>query len=80
MNKKMSEADEMFYILGYKKDTHSLVVCGKKTPYIKYTNEITGNIIAFNINKRVVSISVSGDYNEVLQAINEKCKELGWLE
>ena len=105
----MSEADEMFEKLGYKKfDNHPEV---EKTEPNKWTTQdrrvieykqeetIKGifytSFIRFHIEGKVIEIGASGkreSYGEMskyinpilnieeLQAINKKCKELGWIE
>ena len=69
--------DEMFEKLGYKK-LHTL--CG-----ITYYKD-SDNVICFKTYYK--SIYKSGEYDGMhdyitmaeLQAINQKCKELGWIE
>ena len=64
------KADEMFDELGYEKihDNKRRIV---------YYNRLTR--ITFKIKDRWVDINMNLDMKE-LQAINEKCKELGWIE
>ena len=76
----MSKADKMFEELGYKKDIDN-----------EYEIEyIMPNDYYINFNKSFISIE-KGQYTDnmyvarpiiraELQAINEKCKELEWLE
>lgn len=69
----MSEADKMFEELGYHKlQTIGLQECA-------YSNG-KGKEIIISQNKKV---GLYGIYQwltlEELQAINEKCKELGWI-
>ena len=77
----MSKADKMFEELEYKKYTSDDCVMYMKDLFM----------ITFIIpNKRFITEYKQGDYNfpkirpfeismQELQAINEKCKELGWL-
>ena len=74
----MSKADKMFEELGYKKSTTQL-------EDIKFYKD-DDNVICFRMVKK--SFNKSGEYDgmcdyttmQELQAINEKCKELGWIE
>lgn len=82
----MSEADKMFEELGYKK------IYDKDNTVVYVNNEMLE--IQFDITYKSIDISkdtgeeVFGNtiYDSVsiklddLQAINEKCKELGWLD
>lgn len=65
----MSKADEMFKKLGYEKDEYSdaIIYCRDTVP------------ITFWIFKKTIEKCIPINIEE-LQAINEKCKELGWLE
>lgn len=77
----MSEADRLFKELGYKKYTSDDCVMYMKNLFI----------LTFDIdNKTFVTEYKQGDYNfpkirpfevnmQELQAINKKCKELGWI-
>lgn len=72
----MSKADKMFDELEFNKyelDT-----------YIEYLNRKTREEITFRKDTRTVEKcrNVSSDYitMQELQAINEKCKELRWIE
>lgn len=78
----MSKADEMFKGLGYRMDI------GEEYGLIRY-NKDENKFIRFMIaNKEIEAnkIEPNGDLwildinMELLQAINEKCKELGWIE
>lgn len=83
----MSKADEMFEELGYEKKKQLDI-------YEKVWGELFYNIknmlnISFDYEGKLVSsyIKANDDIEEVayitmeeLQAINEKCKELGWIE
>ena len=78
----MSEADKMFNELGYKKFTSDDCIMYMKNLFM----------ITFIIpNKNFITQYKQGDYNfpkirpfeinmQKLQAINLKCKELGWIE
>lgn len=85
--KEKSNADRMFINLGYKKEKD------KFFNYIEYTKKVNKNVelvISFEGNSETVLVieyekgllkasSIGIDMQE-LQAINEKCKELGWLD
>lgn len=66
----MSKADEMFDEMGYEKihDNKRRIV------YKKYWSKIE-----FHIKNKWIEIDFKIDIQE-LQAINEKCRELGWLD
>lgn len=70
----MSKADEMFEELSYKKFE------GLRTIDF-YTNN---GLIQFDKNYKVIHINKDEETDfmsmQELQAINEKCKELGWIE
>ena len=74
----MSKADEMFEELGYEKSS-------KPFDSIKYYKD-DDNVFYFDYISR--EFHKSGEYDGMhepinmreLQAINEKCKELGWLD
>lgn len=78
----MSKADRIFEKLGYKKYTSDDCIMYMKDLFM----------ITFIIpNERFITEYKQGDYNfpkirpfevsmQELQAINEKCKELGWIE
>jgi hypothetical protein len=75
----MSKADEMFEKLGYKK-TYS--VMDDDVLMIGYgLNEepVEESEIIFLKKAKKIIIGISIGMQE-LQAINEKCKELGWLD
>ena len=75
----MSKADEMFEELGYElvhyhyscdnTDTYTYIEKGKNN-YLRFN---TGNKTFYSLNDKTYNI-------QELQAINEKCKELGWLD
>lgn len=84
----MSETDKMFEKLGYIKNEDKRVIVYK---YNQYFNnfKIYKKIYFYKIEKQITLISynltedIRIDFNitmQELQAINEKCKELGWNE
>ena len=84
----MSEIDKMFEKLGYIKNEDKRVIVYK---YNQYFNnfKIYKKIYFYKIEKQITLISynltedIRIDFNitmQELQAINEKCKELGWNE
>lgn len=75
-------ADKMFEELGYEKDDTPLDFYGdKKIPYIRYKDEHSYKVISFQLEDKFISMScVNKEFDKVLKAINEKCKELGWLD
>lgn len=77
----MSEADKLFNELGYEKEIIKSEISDEVTiMYIKrFVYEYNSKIIAFKLKKKIVEIKYSLDMQE-LQAINLKCKELGWIE
>jgi hypothetical protein len=78
---KMSKADKMFKDLGYKKDEEPLDFFGEMIPYINFRDEICFRTISFNLKRKTINMTcVNENYEKVLQAINEKVKELGWNE
>ena len=77
----MSEADKMFKKLGYEKDIevhYGLIRYNKNDEsFIRFMMDdkcVESNTIVDN-EVWVLSVSM-----ELLQAINQKCKELGWLD
>ena len=77
----MSKADKMFEKLGYTKDEEPLDFFGEKIPYINYKDNYSYKTVHFNLKRKQINIGcVNEDYVKLLQAINEKCKELGWLD
>lgn len=72
----MSKADEMFKELGFKQL--------KYENYISFESE--NREIEFDIKEKSISVACKEDgfyaYFDMqeLQAINKKCKELGWLD
>ena len=74
----MSKADEMFEKLGYK------VSNGKWEEKLNITTNTVvdnGYIQIIFYNNKTIYIDADDILNmQELQAINEKCKELGWIE
>lgn len=67
----MTNADNMFYSLGYEKEENF------KVGY--YCCKGSYNTIDFYYEEK--TISLNGDFNmQELKAINEKVKELGWYD
>lgn len=76
----MSKADKMFKELGYKKYEEPLEFFGEMIPYINFKDENHYKTINFNLKRKTINMTcVNENYEKVLQAINEKAKELGWL-
>lgn len=84
----MTKADKMFEKLGYIKNEDKRVIIYK---YNQYFNnfKIYKKIYFYKIEKQITFISynltedIKIDFNitmQELQTINEKCKELGWLD
>lgn len=80
----MSEADKMFEDLGYEWNMLVSVANGKQWG-VSYKNSKTLAEIAFDYEDKEICTSCFETDEPVyigmqeLQAINEKCKELGWL-
>ncbi len=75
----MSKTDEIFEKLGYEKRENKV-----STRYTLYDNEeiyCTKRIVFYNNTKRI-SIHCDGESLDMqeLQAINQICKEKGWLD
>ena len=73
----MSKADKMFEELGYEKTEYgkSRICYSKELDFEGYC------ILAIWFDRVTKSIKVNGHYSmQELQAINEKCKELEWLD
>ena len=73
----MSEADKLFEELGYEKEEYNPDV-------IYYTSNILDTIyFAFNKNTKKVCFIENNEAGDIsmqeLQAIQMKCKELGWI-
>lgn len=81
----MSKADEMFKKLGYEKDLH---INKKEQIWGEYFyNKRLDTLISFDYIDKGLCCSTKGKnaepiYIEIkeLEAINQKCKELGWLK
>lgn len=81
-NKRMTNADKMFEELGYKidiREEYGLIRYNKdENKFIRFmleNKEIEANKIEPNGDVWILNINI-----ELLQAINEKCKELGWIK
>ena len=79
----MSEADKMFEELGFTKE-FLVSIANDEQWGINYKNIRTETEITFDEIDKEVCISDMDDQSiyismQELQAINEKCKELGWL-
>ena len=75
----MSNADEIFEELGYKKHTNN-----NQIGYYQYDNYNNMILILFTVDKKTVALRYDECYApaidmQELQAINEKVKELGWI-
>lgn len=72
-------AQEMFEKLGYKKI--SMEFMGDELRKIKYENTSNKDYIEFYTeNQHFIEMNGNGIYVEELQAINQQCKELDWIE
>ena len=72
-------AKEMFRKLGYKKI--SMEFMGDELRKIKYENISNKDRIEFYTeNQHFIEINGNGIYVEELQAINQQCRELDWIE
>lgn len=72
-------AQEMFEQLGYTALTKKYTEGKLKT--IEYKNEGNKDWIKFHTeNGRFIEINGNGVFIGELQAINQQCKELGWIE
>lgn len=71
----MSEADRLFEELSYKKYEY--------LEHTDYFQEKTDKIISFRNNKEIATFNTYDGFEAItmqeLQAINIKCKELGWI-
>ena len=74
-------ADEMFEELGFEKSESSLIFFGEAIPFITYSNNLLYKTIGFNLRDEYICVNgLDKDYKEVLQAINKKVEELGWIK
>lgn len=80
----MSEANKMFEKLGYEKqeiyynsdiDTIKYLRTGKYSSSVEFKFNRKTVVVYFGENNTAGNITM-----DILQAINEKCKELGWIE
>lgn len=72
-------AQEMFGKLGYKKI--SMEFMGDELRKIKYENISNKDYVEFYTgNQHFIEINGNGIHVEELQAINQQCKELRWLD
>ena len=79
-------ADEMFEELGYEIQVENGFILYNKI--LEINDEY--KVIVFNVKKALVDIRTDDNFNlqvittvlnmQELQAINKKCKELGWIE
>jgi hypothetical protein len=65
-------ADKMFKELFYEQRENNI-------DYVYYMNRLNANEITFWKRKREIVINTMLNV-KLLKAINEKCKELGWLD
>ena len=85
----MSKADKLFEDLGYEKRADR-DDCPNYTTYIKYNKGCSSGItISFSLDYKTICADTFDEDYEInvahcitpleLKAINQKCKELGWL-
>lgn len=78
---KEKTADEMFKELGYRKDAKPIEFAGKRQAHICYRDDMFFKTVHFYIEDKFFTVScMDKNIKEVLQAINKKCEELGWLK
>ena len=73
-------ADEMFEKLGYEKKNLDIIF---SRFWEEWENEDLAKTFSFNTEYEILDITDENKYGitmQELQAINEKCKELGWIE
>jgi hypothetical protein len=78
----MSESDEMFKELGYTKNkiTNEFITYSRKELRYKIHKEWE-LCISFNCyDKYLITKNIQYYSLQLLQAINKKCQELGWLD
>lgn len=74
----MSKADKMFEELGYNQEKHELF---PNVFILRHYDNSSYKSVSFNLDKKFYSVScINENFEKVSQAINEKCKELGWLD
>lgn len=80
----MSKADEMFKELGYEKIEYKSSIDNSIIEYVKNFDLKADRIIAFYLDKTIAVFEELANKDfftmQELQAINLKCKELGWLD
>lgn len=77
---KEKTADEMFEELGYEK-----YILSRHTGYYQYDEQSNTMCILFILDKKAIAIRYDKSNAPAvtmaeLQAINKKCKELGWID
>ena len=70
----MTNADKLFEELGYKKEERKYAVAFTKT-----TKDLI-RLFGFNKIGKNIMLDVHFITMQELKAINEKCKEMGWLD
>lgn len=76
----MSKADEMFQELGYKKKNLDIVFLRF---WEEWENKDLEKTFSFNTEYETLDVTDENEYGitmQELQAIYQKCKELGWIE
>lgn len=87
----MSEADKLFEELGFHKETVENTITGEIVTFVHQYRRFDGEYdetISFNDSTKLMFYenllfnrpSINIFEPELLQAINLKCQELGWLE
>lgn len=83
----MSKADKMFEELGYKKDfliTYQLLIGNTQFEVCFNSIDKTYKIKKYGYDEKGLfyskEINVKDTSLEIEKAINQKCKELGWIE
>ena len=73
MNKS---AKEMYEALGFFERDKELFI-----EYIKiYDKNDNFAVVQFIHEDRIVNMCIKEDYENIMKAINQQCKELGWLD
>lgn len=76
----MSKADEMFKKMGYEKIIESNIRIDYEREGQFFDKEIVFGLIDKNVTVELGTGESANINMQELQAINEKCKELGWIE